>query len=112
MKEEEDELVRPQLPAFDRSSKPSVDRFVKFPQRNRDFSPVYGSYGEVGATGLKNLGNTCYMNSIIQCLLNLEAFCEYLISGGYTRHINRYTVEFSSAFSICYLCLFFALQKE
>lgn len=89
MKEEEEDLVRPKLPAFDRSSKPAIERGVVFPQIQRDFSPVYGSYGEPGATGLKNLGNTCYMNSIIQCLLNLESFCEYLKEGAYMKHVNR-----------------------
>lgn len=89
MKEEEEDLVRPKLPAYDRSSKPSTDRSVRFPEIHRDFSPVSGTYGEAGATGLKNLGNTCYMNSIIQCLLSLESFCEYLKMGGYLKHINR-----------------------
>lgn len=88
-KEEEDELIRPKMPAIDRSSKPSFDRSVSFPQVYRDFSPEYGSYGEIGATGLKNLGNTCYMNSIIQCLLNIGGFCGYLIEGYYLKHINR-----------------------
>lgn len=30
-----------------------------------------------GLTGLKNLGNTCYMNSIIQCVSNNTAFVIY-----------------------------------
>lgn len=89
MKDEEDEIVRPKLPAFDRSAKPTVDQTVKFPQIQRDFSPVAGSYGDIGATGLKNLGNTCYMNSIIQCLVNERTFRDYLCRDAYLRHINR-----------------------
>lgn len=79
------------MPAFDRSSKPTfgLDYSVK-PIIQRDFSPVYGQWGEHGATGLKNLGNTCYMNSIIQCILNQIQFCEYLKTDKYQKHINRY----------------------
>lgn len=78
------------MPAIDRSSKPTFERTASVKHEiYRDFSPELGSYGEIGATGLKNLGNTCYMNSIIQCLFNIDGFCRYLTSGGYIRHINR-----------------------
>ncbi|KAM3580487.1 ubiquitin-specific protease doa4 [Umbelopsis sp. WA50703] len=42
----------------------------------------------IGTTGLKNLGNTCYMNSIIQCLSGTIPLARYFLSGMYKNHIN------------------------
>ncbi|GAA6013015.1 hypothetical protein JCM10207_008414 [Rhodosporidiobolus poonsookiae] len=44
--------------------------------------------GVIGLTGLKNLGNTCYMNSTIQCLSAAIPFARYFTSGGYRKDIN------------------------
>ena len=42
-----------------------------------------------GLTGLQNLGNTCYMNSAIQCLSHTTFLVEFFLSGQYRTHINR-----------------------
>lgn len=43
----------------------------------------------IGTTGLKNLGNTCYMNSILQCLSGTIPFARYFLSGVFRQHINK-----------------------
>ncbi|RLN62516.1 hypothetical protein BBJ28_00015326, partial [Nothophytophthora sp. Chile5] len=42
-----------------------------------------------GSVGLSNLGNTCYMNSALQCLTNTQLLAEYFLSGMYLEDINR-----------------------
>uniref|UniRef100_K3WZ92 ubiquitinyl hydrolase 1 n=1 Tax=Globisporangium ultimum (strain ATCC 200006 / CBS 805.95 / DAOM BR144) TaxID=431595 RepID=K3WZ92_GLOUD len=42
-----------------------------------------------GSVGLSNLGNTCYMNSALQCLSNTQLLAEYFLSGMYLDDINR-----------------------
>ena len=86
MLEQEDSAVSPGIPSganiaysgsvpvpkFSRSNKPSLISA-------RNFAGVWGTQ-KPGLTGLKNLGNTCYMNSILQCVSNTPPLAHYFVS--------------------------------
>lgn len=42
-----------------------------------------------GIVGLRNLGNTCYMNSVVQCLSHCQVLREPFLSGEFEQDINR-----------------------
>uniref|UniRef100_A0A8C9UPZ6 Ubiquitin carboxyl-terminal hydrolase 8 n=1 Tax=Spermophilus dauricus TaxID=99837 RepID=A0A8C9UPZ6_SPEDA len=54
----------------------------------RNLNPVFGGSGPA-LTGLRNLGNTCYMNSILQCLCNAPHLADYFNRNCYQDDINR-----------------------
>ncbi|KAK9362435.1 hypothetical protein V1504DRAFT_431785 [Lipomyces starkeyi] len=81
-----------------RTSPQTIDLAAQFPQsptvtrseKQHSIGNNYSGLGEVsaGLTGLKNLGNTCYMNSIIQCLAGTGLLARFFLTGSYKKHIN------------------------
>jgi len=63
-------------------------------KKRRRWGPLIGddpfSLAETaGRVGLRNLGNTCFMNAGLQCLSHIEPFVAYFLTGKYREEINR-----------------------
>ncbi|KAJ7140302.1 ubiquitin carboxyl-terminal hydrolase 4 [Mycena crocata] len=58
------------------------------PRIPSDYAPTYWSDISVGTSGLKNLGNTCYMNAPIQCLSATLPFAQFFANGRWKNAVN------------------------
>lgn len=90
---QEEERRKPTVtPTVNRENKPTSYPKAEISRLSasqiRNLNPVFGGSGPA-LTGLRNLGNTCYMNSILQCLCNAPHLADYFNRNCYQDDINR-----------------------
>ena len=82
--------IIPPAPAYDQYP-PATSITTRSSSRvstSYDYSNRYNS-SKAGLCGLSNLGNTCFMNSAIQCMSNVPPLTEYFMNGKYSKELNR-----------------------
>ncbi|KAJ8779190.1 hypothetical protein J1605_000066 [Eschrichtius robustus] len=72
-----------------------TDHYDPFPVNEADENRPHFQ----GVTGLRNLGNTCYMNAILQCLCSISPLVEYFLSGKYITALQKDCSEVATAFA-------------
>jgi len=73
-------LIIPSVPSIPHSS-------AHPPEVSRVYALSAGSMR--GLVGLQNLGNSCYMNSGLQCLLHTQPLVSYFLADGHLADLNR-----------------------
>ena len=72
------------------TNRPRVNRRTKPLTETQlaNLAPTSGGHGKA-LTGLRNLGNSCYMNSVLQCLLATSPLAKYIVTSYYLDDINK-----------------------
>ena len=74
------------------------EKFVLSDLLSLDLNTLWCNGQNVGRTGLNNLGNSCYINSVLQCLSNTRDLTKYFLSESFKKELNGSDGEISQSY--------------
>ena len=74
------------------------EKFILSDLISLDLKTLWNNGQNIGRVGLNNLGNSCYINSVIQCLSNTEDLTKYFLSESFKKEFNDLKGDISKAY--------------
>ncbi|KAL4493459.1 hypothetical protein ABPG72_007467 [Tetrahymena utriculariae] len=78
----------------------STNPLIKYYKYDFDFSKFNFTFSKRSSAGLNNIGNTCFMNSALQCVFNTPVFNEFFFSGAFEKDINPKNKGVAQSYSV------------